>query len=83
LSVPLLWPLAQPIYKTVTLPALSPFLAIAWSIPVPGFTLIGLVVEAIVLRLATRRPLPRWLIHGFEPVSIRGPFGSPTPDLGV
>ena len=83
LSVPLLWPLAQPMYKTVTLPALSPFLAIAWSIPIPGFTLIGLVIEAIVLRLSTRRPLPRWLIRGFEPASIRGPFGSPTPDPGV
>ena len=83
LSVPLLWPLAQPMYKTASLPALSPFLAITWSIPVPGLTLVGVVIEAIVLRWASRRPLPVWLIHGFEPASIRGPFGSPTPDPGV
>ena len=78
LSVPLLWPLAQPMYKTASLPALSPFLAIAWSIPVPGLTLIGLLVEAIVLRFASRRPLPSWLMHGFAPAPFRGPFGPAT-----
>jgi hypothetical protein len=83
LGVPLLWPLAQPMYKTASLPALSPFLAIAWSIPVPGLTLVGVVIEAIVLRLAVRRPLPPWLIDGFHPASTRGPFGSPSPDPGV
>ena len=79
LSVPLLWPLAQPMYKTVSLPALSPFLAIVWSIPIPGSTLIGLLAEASVLRLAARRPLPAWLMHGFEPAPSRGPFGNVTP----
>ena len=79
LSVPLLWPLAQPMYKTASLPALSPFLAIAWSIPVPGFTLVGLLVEAIVLRSASRRPLPIWLMQGFTPAPTRGPFGAPVP----
>jgi hypothetical protein len=79
LSVPLLWPLAQPMYKTASLPALSPFLAITWSIPVPGFTLVGVLVEAIVLRLASRRPLPMWLMHGFMPAPSRGPFGAATP----
>ena len=79
LSVPLLWPLAQPMYKTASLPAMSPFLAITWSIPVPGFTLVGLSVEAIVLRWASRRPLPAWLMHGFMPAPASGPFGSATP----
>ena len=78
LSVPLLWPLAQPMYKTVSLPALSPFLAMAWSIPVPGFTLIAVLVEAIVLRIASRRPLPGWFLHGFTPASTRGPFSAAT-----
>ncbi|MFL5677021.1 MAG: glycosyltransferase 87 family protein [Chloroflexota bacterium] len=78
LSVPLLWPLAQPMYKTASLPALSPFLAIAWSIPVPGFTLVGLLIEAIVVRFASRRPLPVWLMQGFMPAPARGPFGRPT-----
>jgi glycosyl transferase family 87 len=79
LSVPLLWPLAQPMYKAASLPALSPFLAIAWSFPVPGFTVVGVVAEAIVLRLASRRPLPAWFMHGFTPAPGRGPFGEATP----
>ncbi|HET9083342.1 MAG TPA: hypothetical protein VFN41_02985 [Candidatus Limnocylindrales bacterium] len=78
LSVPLLWPLAQPLYKTASLPALSPFLAIAWSIPVPGFTLVGLLLEAMVIRVASRRPLPSWVVHGFTPAPARGPFGAAT-----
>ena len=79
LSVPVLWPLAQPMYKTSSLPALSPFLAIAWSIPIPGLTLIGVLVEALFLRLATRRRLPSWFIHGFAPAATRGPFGVTRP----
>ena len=80
LSVPLLWPLAQPLYKTSSLPALSPFLAIVWSIPIPGMTLLGVVIEAVVVRLASTGQIPLWLIHGFKPASTRGPFGSRNPE---
>jgi len=69
LSVPVLWPYAQPIYKVVTVPALSPLLALAWSIPIPGSTLAGLILEATLLLLLRHDRLPRQLkpILQFEP----------------
>ena len=81
LAGPVLWPSAQPIYKTVTTPALSPAMAILWSIPVPGFTLGAVIVEAIALRVADRRPLPSWLGHGFGVAAPNGPLSQPLPAM--
>ena len=69
LAAPLLWPSAQPIYKVTTVPRLSPVLAIAWSIPIPGATLIGLVIEASLTALGRFRRLPPWLDAGIGPLS--------------
>jgi hypothetical protein len=69
LSVPLLWPSAQPTYKVMTVPALSPVLALFWAIPIPGATLLGIVVEAVLCWAAARRTLPSWLASGLGPVT--------------
>jgi hypothetical protein len=69
LVAPVMWPAAQPIYKTMTLPVLTPILAIAWALPIPGLTLTGLVAQAVLERIDHRRPLWRWLKYGIEPVS--------------
>lgn len=58
LVVPLLWPNAQPIYKVGSIPALSPFLATLWAIPIPGLTLLGIVGEAVLVMLDRRGALP-------------------------
>jgi hypothetical protein len=75
LVVPILWPSAQPNYKTMTIPALSPLIAAFWAIPIPGMTLAGLIAEALVLQLRRRRELPRWLDAGIarEPGKGRQP----------
>lgn len=67
LFVPVLWPYAQPIYKTMTMPVLSPIVAIAWAIPIPGATLAGIVLEAVLFQLGRRRPLPGWVAEGIRP----------------
>jgi hypothetical protein len=71
LAVPLLWPYAQPIYKTMTLPVLSPVLALAWALPVSGATLVGVIALAALVMLDRVRPLPRWLKAGIEPAASR------------
>jgi hypothetical protein len=58
LAVPLLWPSAQPLYKVTSMPALSPLMATMWAVPMPGFTLIGAVLEAALVFADRRRPLP-------------------------
>jgi hypothetical protein len=67
LAVPVLLPSAQPIYKVMTIPMLPPVLALFWAIPIPGLTLVGLVLYA-GLSVARRRPttLPRWILTGLE-----------------
>lgn len=72
LAVPLLWPSAQPNYKVITLPQLSPVLALLWAVPVPGLTLVAIVVEAVLLRLATRVAVPGWLRAGLGLTRIAG-----------
>lgn len=67
LAVPLLWPYAQPTYKVMTVPALSPILAFFWAIPIPGSTLVGIVVEASLSWLAARHAIPGWLRSGLGP----------------
>jgi hypothetical protein len=71
LCVPVLWPYAQPIYKTMSVPALSPLIAIFWSLPLPGATLAGLAVEAVLVRLDSRVALPAWLRAGIGIESTR------------
>lgn len=71
LATPLLWPGAQPIYKVISVPALSPVIAVFWALPVPigtaiHATLIGVVVEAGLLRIGAARALPNWLTKGLH-----------------
>jgi hypothetical protein len=69
LGVPVLWPAAQPIYKTMTVPALTPIIALAWALPIPGATLAGIVAQAALERLDRRRPIWPWLKYGLQPAS--------------
>jgi hypothetical protein len=69
LGVPVLWPAAQPIYKTMTLPILTPVIALAWALPVPGATLIGLIAQVLLERVDRVRPLWPWLRFGLQPAS--------------
>ena len=48
LAVPVLWPSTQPHYLAMSLPALSPWLAIAWSFPQPYFVAGSVLIEAVV-----------------------------------
>jgi hypothetical protein len=71
LATPLLWPGAQPIYKVISVPAMTPVIAVFWALPVPiaaaiHATLIGVVVEAALLQYGARRPLPRWISDGLH-----------------
>jgi hypothetical protein len=71
LSVPVLWPYAQPLYQVVTVPALSPLIAVCWALPIPGGTLAGIVLEALLLLASTRLNLPAWLRAGIGTESTR------------
>lgn len=51
LAVPVLWPYTQPHYMAPSTPALSPWLAVAWSFPHPMIVLGSVVVEAGAVRL--------------------------------
>jgi len=76
LAVPVLWPYAQLNYRTMTVPMLSPIVAIAWSVPLPGATLAGVLIDAGLRLLARLRPLPPWLNAGLAVPDIpsgRGP----------
>jgi hypothetical protein len=64
LAMPLLWPSAQPFYKVACVPAISPLLAVFWAIPIPGFSLAGLIVLAIADRYVAARGGPNWLRAG-------------------
>ena len=70
LATPLLWPNAQFMYRTISTPALSPIIAIAWAFPIPGALLVGLVVDRAVALIAARRQIPSWLARGTEPIMI-------------
>jgi hypothetical protein len=83
LSVPVLWPYAQPIYKTMTVPALSPVIAIFWALPVPGATFGGLVIEAALLQLDRRVRLPAWLRAGIGIEATRLSNLESQPELAV
>lgn len=64
LAMPVLWPSAQPFYKVACVPAICPLLAVFWAIPIPGFSLAGLIVLAIVDRYVAIRGGPEWLRAG-------------------
>jgi hypothetical protein len=59
LTVPVLWPYTQPHYLAPSIPAMSPWLAIAWSFPHPLVVLGSLVIEAVVQRLPPFDARPR------------------------
>jgi hypothetical protein len=85
LAAPVLWPFSQPIYKAMTLPVLTPVLAIFWALPVAGATLVGLVVFAVLVIADRRRRLPAWLREGILPVATprdSEPSSEPLPLLG-
>jgi hypothetical protein len=77
LCVPLLWPHAQSIYKTMTIPVLCPVVAIFWALPIPGATLIGVVALAVLMHVQRIRRLPHWLQVGIEPVARKRPGDAP------
>lgn len=82
LGVPVIWPYAQPIYKTMTVPMLSPIIAIAWAIPIQGATVSGIVIEAALLLAARRRTLGSLLRSGLTVRAITPgvkPVNLPTP----
>jgi len=66
LATPVLWPYAQPIYKVPSLPMMSPLIALAWSIPIPGMTAVGLLGAASLCLVARRWALPPWLYRGLD-----------------
>jgi len=64
LAMPVLWPSAQPFYKVACVPAIAPLLAVFWAIPIPGFSLAGLIVLAAADRYVAARGGPDWLRAG-------------------
>ena len=90
LATPLLWPGAQPIYKVISVPALSPVIAMFWALPVPivaaiHATLVGIVIEAALRWVGARRPLPNWLGEGLygSPWRDGRALGGTAPQAGV
>ena len=71
-AVPVIWPFAQPIYKVMSLPVLPPLVALAWAIPMPGFTLVGVIAWSVGLFVQKRRVIPAWLSKGLEPMADPG-----------
>jgi len=69
LAAPVLWPYAQPIYKTMTIPVMAPVLALFWALPFAGSTLVGLVALALLVQVDRMRALPRWVKAGIEPAA--------------
>ncbi|HEY3073148.1 MAG TPA: hypothetical protein VGJ46_10060, partial [Candidatus Limnocylindrales bacterium] len=80
LAAPLLWPYPQQIYKVLTVPFLSPLLAMFWAVPMPGATLAGVICEAVLLQVARRRPIPPWLRLGLCPAAQWPAEREPDPD---
>jgi hypothetical protein len=69
LAVPVLWPWTQPHYMTMSVPALTPMLAIVWSLPwLPPLLVLGSVVAAAV---------------GYRLLPLIGPRFAPAPAHGV
>ncbi|HJP89228.1 MAG TPA: hypothetical protein VJ850_09365 [Candidatus Limnocylindrales bacterium] len=72
LGAPVFWPSAQQGYKLMSMPVLTPVIAVFWGIPVPGMALTGIVLQAVLERIDDRRPLPAWLHVGLQPLTEIG-----------
>lgn len=70
LATPILWPSAQFLYRTMSVPRLSPIIAMMWALPIPGATLAGLAIDALVRIVGRRVSMPGWLATGVQPISI-------------
>jgi hypothetical protein len=70
LATPVLWPNAQFIYKLGSIPQLSPIIALCWALPIPGATLAGVVIEALLLELRPRLTFPGWLDAALAPFVV-------------
>lgn len=66
LATPLLWPSAQPGYRLISMPALSPLIAACWALPIPGMTLAGIALEVVAIEIGRRRPLPEFIRLGID-----------------
>jgi hypothetical protein len=51
LAVPVLWPLSQLHYATITLPAISTITGFGFSVPIPGAPAVAVVAQALFERL--------------------------------
>jgi hypothetical protein len=69
LATPLLWPSAQFLYRTMSVPRLSPIIAVLWALPIPGATLVGLVADSLIRLVGRRSAIPGWLAAGVRPVA--------------
>ena len=69
LATPVLWPAAQPGYKLICTPQISPIIAVFWSFPVPGSTLAGVIAEALVAVAARRWKLHPLILRGAQPIA--------------
>ena len=90
LAVPVLWPSTQPHYLAMSIPAMSPWLAVAWSFPHPLIVVSAVVVEAVVRRpsgltgrnpwrgINDRRGSPPADHPVIDTPAQRDPTGSPT-----
>ena len=72
IGAPVLWPFAQQSYKIMAVPLMTPVLATFWALPIPGATVLGIVAQALLERVAGRRSLPAWLCTGIEPLTGLG-----------
>lgn len=66
LATPLLWPSAQPGYRLMSVPALSPMIAACWALPIPGITLGAILLEVVAVEIGRRRPLPEFVRLGID-----------------
>jgi hypothetical protein len=67
-ATPVLWPNAQLHYAAMTLPVITPLIALIWSLPLPEAITVGIVAGAINHRL---RPDDPFIVRG-----AAGPSGS-------
>jgi hypothetical protein len=51
LATPVLWPSPQIYYAAMTLPVITPIIALCWALDFPGAMVVGIVLGAIGLRL--------------------------------
>jgi hypothetical protein len=57
LATPVLWPSPQIYYAAMTLPVITPLIALCWSLDFPGAMVLGVVLAAISHRLKPGDPL--------------------------